>query len=101
MPHTNEALAAVRPSFPRAEVSHASYDTTCAMWPAPAVFFWKAGEWLQRSARRMDAWLARPRKVARDAQSLERDDATASCSTSASTRRASIRRRGRKTGFAI
>ena len=38
---------------------------------APAVYVWKAGNWLQRTARRMDAWLAARAKAREDAQSLE------------------------------
>ena len=37
---------------------------------APAVFFYRTGTWLQRSARRMDAWLAARAKAREDAQSL-------------------------------
>jgi hypothetical protein len=42
-----------------------------ALRHAPAVFIFKAGHWLQRSARRMDAWLAARAKARDDAQSLE------------------------------
>ena len=38
---------------------------------APAAFVWKAGTWLQRCARSMDAWLAARAKARDDAQSLE------------------------------
>ena len=37
----------------------------------PAVFVWKAGKWLQRCARGMDAWLAARAKARDDALSLE------------------------------
>ena len=47
-------------TFVRAPVRH-----------APAVFLWKAGQWLQRSARRMDAWLVARAKAREDTQSLE------------------------------
>jgi len=42
-----------------------------ALRHAPAIFIWKAGGWLQRTARGMDAWLAARGKVREDAQSLE------------------------------
>lgn len=42
-----------------------------AMRHAPAAFIWKAGKWLQHSARRMDAWLAARAKSREDSQSLD------------------------------
>ena len=38
---------------------------------APAVFVWKAGHWLQRCARRADAWMAARAKAREDALALE------------------------------
>jgi uncharacterized protein YjiS (DUF1127 family) len=37
----------------------------------PAALVWKAGHWLRRSARRMDAWLAARERARQDSQSLE------------------------------
>ena len=42
-----------------------------ALRHAPAVVVWKAGVLLQRTARRLDAWLAARSKAREDAQSLE------------------------------
>lgn len=38
---------------------------------APAVVVWKAGHWLLRAARRLDAWLAARAKARDDARCLQ------------------------------
>ena len=44
---------------------------TYALRYAPSVVVWKAGHWLLRTARRLDAWLAARAKARDDARCLQ------------------------------
>ena len=67
MPHTNEALLPFGLPVPGRKVVVNAH----AMRYAPTLAVWRAGHWLQRAARRMDAWLAVRAKARDDARCLQ------------------------------